>query len=94
MAFPNPDHVKSEDPQWRPVASKPDVWVHDDKPDQEVEIIAYECGSCRDAAGQPVRRLTYHGVTHDPDRGYHAATPEEREEHATCHGCGDRMERR
>lgn len=93
MPSPNPNYISADHPQWRPVPGKPGIWVHDDQPDQEVEIIHYECQSCTKANGNPIDSIVYHGVTHDPERGFHAATDEERGQHATCRHCEQELTR-
>ena len=101
MAFPNADwQVERNAPRWHPVAGKPDVFTHDDKPTCEVEIVAVACVYCGSSwvAMHAVCMCPDHQLVaadeHANDATKRSAVHAERDEarraaHETC--CGQRM---
>jgi len=73
-AFPNADHLKAADPQWRSIPGRPGIYTHDDNPAQEVEIILYQCPECGE------ERQTMHSVS----PAFGIASQAARQEHSTC----------
>lgn len=82
--FPNPDFFGSTgrpllptDPQWRPVAGKSGIYIHDDVPTQEVEIILFQCPVCEHEQQTMHSVSVLHGL----------ATAIGRKDHSTCPNC-------
>jgi hypothetical protein len=86
--FPNADHhngqpLQPDHPQWRPVPGRPGVYIHDDVPTQEVEIIIYQCLICQHeqqtvfSLGSTTTALAA-GIIHE------IASVEARTYHSTC----------
>jgi hypothetical protein len=86
MSFPNPDWMTPYDPQWRPVTNKPGLYVHDDAPCCEVEIVLQTCKDHPDDQVLTMHRVRCKAKT----KGHEPATDKARKEHAT-HACGKKM---
>jgi hypothetical protein len=81
-AFPNPDHILGRpltpaDPQWRSVNGKPGIYIHDDAPGVDVEIILHQCVDCGHERQTMFSLSASHGK----------ATAEDRLAHSTCPDC-------
>lgn len=74
-------------PIWRPVAGKPGIYVHDDRPECEVRVWRSECADCRNDI------LIYDSACGCPDHAPSVPDEERLQRYETCHGCGHRMTR-
>lgn len=76
MSFPNQPWQEEQDaPRWRPVAGKPNTYIHDECPCCEVEITKVECVDCGTHLVTHMHRM----ACHDNTKGHEVAT--NREEH-------------
>src|SRR5229473_161921 len=88
--FPNPEWKKASDPQWRPVKGRPNIYIHDDVPTQEVEVLLLQCSQCGHEQQTmhsigPTKAAAAAGIVHLP------TSDEARRIHSTCPGCEQQL---